>query len=163
MMAAEESISLVEAAMRTGRMHASHAARRGSVARVLLVALLSALAVGPGTGCGAGDTDAGGAGDRGANAAADVTEEGLVSYVAGLTVAVEDGLVGEAARLRAAELGAPRYERAQVEAFAARLREDPERWVRIAARIDERVKALRAAEETPASEAASRPSPEAAP
>lgn len=156
--------------MRTGRKRTARA-RRGSLVRALVLVLLSALAVGPGTGCGARDTDAGrseraapgiDAGrPRGGGARAgapEVTAEGLVSYVAALTVAVEDGLVGEAALLRAEKLGAPRYERAQVEAFAARLREDPEQWIRIAARIGERVDALRAGQEAPASEAASRPS-----
>jgi hypothetical protein len=158
MMAATVVLAIVEAAMRTGRKHTAH---RGSVARALPLVLLFALAAGLGTGCGARDNDAARS-DGGAPAvdsgARRVTEEGLVSYVAALTVAVEDGLVGEPARLRAEEMGAPRYERSQVEAFAARLREDPEQWIRIAARIDERVKALRAAEEAPASGAAARPS-----
>lgn len=147
--------------MRTVRMRAARAVRRGSGARALLVGLLCALAAGPTPGCGAGDADSS-TSERGGGAAGsdarEITADGFVSYVAALTVAVEDGLTGEAARRRAEELGAPRYERAQVEAFAARLREDPEEWVRIADRIDGRTKAIRAAEEADASEAASRPS-----
>jgi hypothetical protein len=147
--------------MRTGRDRTARAARRGSAARAIVIVLLSANAACLAAGCGARDTDAGpsGRGAAGAGAGASgVTAEGLALYVAALTVAVQDGLVGEAARARAQELGAPRYERAEVEAFAARLREDPEQWIRIARRIDEHVKALRVDEESPASGAASRPS-----
>jgi hypothetical protein len=154
------TFTLAEAAMRIQTKRAARPPRRGAIARALLFAVLSALAAGAGTGCGTRDTDAGSPSRSAPGAGAEtrgVTADGLVLYAAGLTVAVEDGLVGEAARQRAEELGAPRYERAQVEAFAARLRENPAEWVRIAARIDERVKAIRE-EEAPVSEAASRPS-----
>jgi hypothetical protein len=154
------TFTLAEAAMQTHRKRTAPPPRRRAVARALLLAALAALAAGTGTGCGTRDTDAGSP-SRGASGAGaetqGVTADGLVLYAAGLTVAVEDGLVGEAARQRAEALGAPRCERAQVEAFAARLRENPEEWVRIAARIDERVKAIRE-KEAPPSEAASRPS-----
>jgi hypothetical protein len=163
MMASTTMFTVAEDAMRNGT---KRAARRGSAGRALLPVVLSVVLAGALTGCGQREGDGGSAaqsagsvdpGGRG------ITAEDFVSYVAALSVAVEEGLVGEPARLRAQELGAPPLERARVEAFAAGLREDPERWVRTATLIETRVSELRAAQETQPSEAASRPSQGAAP
>jgi len=162
MMRTTTTFTLAEDAMRNGT---KRAARNGSAGRALLPVVLSALIAGAWAGCGDGNDDGSAAQsarsvDPGGQGG---TAEDFVSYVAALTVAVEEGLVGEAARLRVEELGAPSLERARVEAFAARLLEDPERWVRTATLIEARAAELRAAQETPPSEAASRPSQGAAP
>ena len=77
--------------------------------------------------------------------AAPMTEDDFVEHMAALTLAVEDGLTGEEARARAAELGAVLYARDEIEAFADILRADPERWAGVAARIDGRIADLRSA------------------
>lgn len=140
------------------------AARHGSVGRALLPVVLPLFLAGAWAGCGDGNGDSAARSARRVDQGEQgVTAGDFVSYVAALTVAVEEGLVGDAARLRVEELGAPALERARVEAFAARLREDPERWVRTATLIEARAAELRAAQEAPPSEAASRPSQGAAP
>jgi len=145
---------------------------RGSAARVLAcAALAAAVAAAACGGCGprAAEDGRGARGEssrRGAGppaSAARVTEDGFVSFVAALTVAVEEGRRGEDARRRAEELGSPDYAREEVEAFAAWLREDPERWVRLALLIDARTGELRSGRAARATEAASRPSPPGAP
>ena len=77
--------------------------------------------------------------------AAPMSEDGFVEHMAALTLAVEDGLTGEEARGRAAELGAVLYARDEIEAFADILRADPERWAGVAVRIDRRIADLRGA------------------
>ncbi len=72
-----------------------------------------------------------------------VTESGFVEHVAALSLALEEGLTGEDARDRVAELGAPTYTRGEIENFTAYLRRDPVRWAEAARRIDERVDVLR--------------------
>lgn len=74
-----------------------------------------------------------------------MTEDEFVDHVAALTVAVEQGLVGDEARDRAAELAGSRYARDEIEAFADILRADPVRWAAVADRIDRRVADLRSA------------------
>lgn len=139
-----------------------HRDRRRRILATGFACLLLALASGCGRSDGAPDAPSG----RGSvGAPGGITDEGFVSHVAALTIAVEEGLSGEAVGRRIGELGAPEYPRADVEAFAARLREDPARWVRLARLIEDRVNALRAGARAPAdgaapasSEAASRPS-----
>jgi hypothetical protein len=102
------------------------------------VALLSLLAA---AGCGRASDPAGEVPPP-----ATMNEDEYVEHVAALTIAVEDGLSGEEARARVAELGAPLYAREEVEAFAEILRRDPERWADVAARLDVRIADLRRAE-----------------
>lgn len=75
-----------------------------------------------------------------------MTEDEFVDHMAALTVAVEDGLKGEEARDRAADLGGGRYTRDEIEAFADRLRADPVRWAELAGRIDRRIDEIRSEE-----------------
>lgn len=118
-------------------MTKAHVVRR-SEARYLQL-LVTALAIAACcAGCGR-DGDAGGE-TRGASG---VSERDYVSHVAALTVAVEEGLSGDAARERAVELGSPGLSRGQVEAFVDELRTEPERWVGVERRVDEMVEELR--------------------
>ena len=71
-----------------------------------------------------------------------MTDEEYVAYVASLTVAVGEGLRGDAALEKAAELGGGTYTRAQVESFADELRLNPERWAALERLVDERMREL---------------------
>jgi hypothetical protein len=68
-----------------------------------------------------------------------MTEAEYIAEVAALTVAVEEGLSGEAARERASELGGGDYKPEEIDAFAERLREHPQRWIEVDKEIDRRV------------------------
>jgi len=72
-----------------------------------------------------------------------VTDTDYVEYVAALTVVLEEQLSGDPAAVRMDELGAPRLTRARVESFAVSLRSEPERWLRLTKRVDERVGEIR--------------------
>ena len=72
-----------------------------------------------------------------------MTEDEFVEQLAALTVAVEEGLAGEEARARAAEVGQAPYTREEMETFARVLAADPERWAGLAARVDRRITELR--------------------
>jgi hypothetical protein len=71
-----------------------------------------------------------------------MSEDEYVAHVAALTVAVEEGLTGEEAAARALELGSGGHSREEVEAFAATMRERPERWVELEKRVDLRIDEL---------------------
>jgi hypothetical protein len=86
--------------------------------------------------------------DRGAPPGG-MTEDEFVGQVAALTVAVEEGLTGEAARDRAADLGGGRHTRDEIDAYANLLRADPERWADVRERIDRRIEELRGRESVP--------------
>jgi U3 small nucleolar RNA-associated protein 14 len=75
---------------------------------------------------------------------APMTEDEFVEQLAALTLAVEEGLTGEEARARAAELGETPFTREEMEAFADILADDPERWADVATRVDRRIEELRA-------------------
>ncbi len=75
-----------------------------------------------------------------------VTEEGLVSHLAALNIALEEGLTGDQAAVRVAELAGTDYSREEIEAFTEILRADPERWVRLVQSVDARTSELRAKE-----------------
>jgi hypothetical protein len=79
-------------------------------------------------------------------ATAAMTEAEFVDHMAALTVAVGDGLTGEEARDRAAELGGAHYTREEIETFADLLRADPVKWAAIAERVDQRIAEIRSAE-----------------
>ena len=108
---------------------------RGAVA-VLLTACL--VACGCGEDAGPDETTLGGP--------SSMTEEDYIAHVAALTVAVEEGLSGEDAALRAVELGSRGYSRQQVEQFAARLSTRPHRWIEIEKEIDARAARIRSGE-----------------
>jgi hypothetical protein len=72
-----------------------------------------------------------------------MSEEDYVAYVAALTIAVEEGLSGEAASARIVELGGHAYTRREVEETAAALRERPETWLALEGEVDERIAELR--------------------
>jgi cell division septum initiation protein DivIVA len=72
-----------------------------------------------------------------------MTESDYVSHIAALTIAVEEGLSGEAADARAIELGSEGYSREDVEEFAALLRTRPLRWVEVEREVDARIDELR--------------------
>lgn len=72
-----------------------------------------------------------------------MTEDEFVAHMAALTVAVEDGLSGEEARDRAAELGGALYTRDEIEEFADILRADAERWAAVSDRIDRKIAEIR--------------------
>jgi hypothetical protein len=112
---------------------------RRRVRRLLHAAACAAAAVALASGC---ERPPEPTGDRDGPAAG-ITEEEFVEHVAALTVAVEDGLAGEQARDRAAELGGGSYTREEIDAFAEVLRADPERWAAVAERIDRRIAELR--------------------
>jgi hypothetical protein len=96
--------------------------------------------------------------DRGAPPGG-MTEDEFVDQVAALTVAVEEGLTGEAARDRAADLGGGRHTRDEIDAYANVLRADPERWAAVSERIDGRIEELRGRGAVPSAT----PQPEGAP
>lgn len=75
---------------------------------------------------------------------APMTEDEFVEQLAALTLAVEEGLTGEEARSRAAQLGRTPFTREEMEAFAGILADDPERWADVAARVDRRIEELQA-------------------
>lgn len=101
---------------------------QGAVCVVAAFAVLSA------GGCGGGESDV-----SPDPPGAPMSEGGFVEHMAALTVAVQEGLSGDAARIRVAELGAPTYTREEIEAFARTLEGDPERWAGVALRIDRRI------------------------
>ncbi len=101
MMATTTTFTLAEDAMRNGRNRTARTVRRGSAGRALLPFVLSVLLAGAWTGCGHRDGDGGSAAQSARSVdpgGQGITAEDFVSYVAALTVAVEEGLVGEAAR-----------------------------------------------------------------
>ena len=73
---------------------------------------------------------------------APMSEDDFVEHMAALTIAVQEGLSGDDAEARVAELGATAYTREEIEAFARVLEEDPERWAAVALKIDRRVREL---------------------
>lgn len=85
-----------------------------------------------GTGCGPTESEG----------ATGMTDEEYVAHVAALTVAVGEGLRGDAAIARAAELGGGTCTRAQMEEFAEELRLDPERWAALERLVDARIHEL---------------------
>jgi hypothetical protein len=92
--------------------------------------------------------------------AASLSDDQYVAAVAALSVAVHEGLSGEAARARAAELGGGEPTRAEIEETESALARDPEHWAALSARIDQRVREMEAGG---ASEEAERPSQEGTP
>lgn len=76
-------------------------------------------------------------------AAPTMTEDEYVAHIAALTIAVEEGRAGDEAAARAIELGSGGHSRQDVEAFAALLRERPQRWVEIEREIGIRIDELR--------------------
>jgi hypothetical protein len=105
-------------------------------ARILAAAVvLAALAV---AGCGRGDAP-----EEAAPATASMTEEEYVVHMAALTIAVEEGLTGDAAAARAVELGSGGHSREEVEELAALLREHPERWLELEKEVDRKIVDLR--------------------
>ena len=82
-----------------------------------------------------------------------MTEAQYIAHVAALTVAVGEGLTGEAAAERAVRLGSGGHDREEVERFAERLKADPERWLEIEREISERVNVMTRPEPVGAEEA----------
>jgi hypothetical protein len=80
--------------------------------------------------------------DSSSEEASELTDDEYVAHVASLIVALGEGLRGNAARERAAELGGGTYTRRQVETVAERLKLDPERWSALERRVDERIQEL---------------------
>lgn len=120
---------------RTGRRRLQPAA-----ATALLPALLCVLAL---QGCSE-------RGEGGAGRDTVLEPSAYVAHVAALAVATEEGLTGEAALARAAELGGGEYSREDIEAFAAVMRERPREWLELERSVDERIRQLRdGAPETP--------------
>ena len=104
--------------------------RQGLALHIAAAALAVAAALIHG-GCGSGESSGGDA--------SELTDDEYVAHVASLTVATGEGLRGDAARERAAELGGGTYTLEQLEAFAERLRLDPERWVALERLVDEEI------------------------
>ena len=119
-----------------GLQHGFRHARRAAVL-ALCAATLAASALSL-IGCSGGAEPRGGEGRS-----ATITEEQYVNRMAALTVAVEEGLSGEAALARATELGAPDCSREELEQFARGLRQRPAEWVAVEERVENRVKELR--------------------
>jgi hypothetical protein len=66
-----------------------------------------------------------------------------VAHVAALAVATEEGLTGDAALARAAELGGGEYSREEIETFAGIMRERPREWLELERSVDVRIRELR--------------------
>jgi hypothetical protein len=73
-----------------------------------------------------------------------MTETEYVNTMAALTVALEEGRIGEDASARIVALGATPYTREEIEAFVAPLRSDPERWAGVNLKVDKRIGELKA-------------------
>ena len=120
--------------------------RTAALVRTVATALaLAALMMG---GCGS-DGEAGQPGapatTQGASSAPSMTTETYIAHIAGLTIAVEEGLSGQDAAARAIELGSKGYSREEVAEFALTLRSRPEAWVEIEREVERRIVELRSA------------------
>lgn len=72
-----------------------------------------------------------------------ITEAEYIDYISALTVALEEGLTGDAADLRISELGVKVLIDGEIELVLDGLRRDPIHWVEIERSIDERTKLMR--------------------
>jgi hypothetical protein len=118
---------------------------QGRNARVLFegfaAVFVTALALIACPGCGSDDTTPEIPG-AGAAPGGSMTEAQYIAHLAALTVAVGEGLTGEAAEERAMDLGSAGHTREEVERFAERLKARPERWLEIEREIEERVNVM---------------------
>jgi len=72
-----------------------------------------------------------------------VTESEYIGFMAALTIALEEGLTGEAADSRVSELGVRVLGNDDIEAALDGLRRDPVHWAEIERSVDERIELLR--------------------
>jgi len=108
----------------------------------LLAGLTTALALLACFGCGPEDTVRDLSETGGVTTEGSMTEADYIAHIAALTVAVGEGLTGEAAIERAKNLGSAGHTREEVERFAERLKTRPERWLRIEKEIEERINVM---------------------
>ncbi len=78
-------------------------------------------------------------------------DEVYVEYMAALTFSIEEGLSGETAEARIAELGVEPLSRDEIDGHVQRLSCDPIRWSRLEERVEERVEELRREQRSPTS------------
>jgi hypothetical protein len=72
-----------------------------------------------------------------------VTEAEYIDFIAALTVALEEGLTGEAIDLRVSELGVKVLNDDDIEPVLDDLRRDPIHWVEIERSVGERIELIR--------------------
>ncbi len=72
-----------------------------------------------------------------------VTEAEYINFMAALTIALEEGLTGEAADSRVSELGIRILDDDDIESALDGLRHDPVHWAEIERSVDEQIELLR--------------------
>ncbi len=105
-----------------------------TTARAVACAAALVLAVAALTGCAA---------DASTETETDPMDTVYIEYMAALTLSIEEGLSGETAEARIAELGVEPLSRNEIDGHIQRLSRDPVRWSRLEEQVEERVEELR--------------------
>ncbi len=114
--------------------------RAASDVRFAVCAVALALATVALTGCGA---------DADSEIGTDPTDTVYIEYMAALTLSIEEGLSGDAAETRMAELGVEPLTREEIDEHVQRLSRDPVRWSRLEEQVQERLEELRREQRSP--------------